>query len=338
MKWPLLPQSEKSHPGLGLLQPATAESALMRKDSVERSGHLQVALIEVMGRVSADLNDREICNLLHSLSKMGVPWAAFPQTIQNGLLASFQRESRKLTGQQGSMTVYSFGLVGMNINRVPPAVRDNIFVVSMGVLDEALAFDKARLRTTEGRYIIQQTSNVIYGLAKQSANYYSLPQSMREKVSQAVVWCMGAMNEQEVSNTIYSHGVMGAVWDDLGEELHDVFRSSATRCLGNMITQGVSNTLYGMGLMQVRRSLSLSRWGIFLYTSGVLFHVEWCIRQPWCPIITTYINITSTAYNHHTDIYSLLNIYIYIYIRAGPLARHGHRLHVRRAGGRDPGV
>ena len=57
--------------------------------------------------------------------------------------------------------------------------------------------------------------------------------------------------------------------------------------------------------MQV--SLSPRLKGLFIYTTGILFHVEWCIRQLWCYSIIRY-NITIIAYNHHTDTYSLLNI------------------------------
>ena len=48
MKWGLLPQSEKSHPGLGLLPPAT--HALKSQDDKDKGGgdgDLQDALIEV---------------------------------------------------------------------------------------------------------------------------------------------------------------------------------------------------------------------------------------------------------------------------------------------------
>jgi len=51
------------------------------------------------------------------------------------------------------------------------------------------------------------------------------------------------------------------------------------------------------------------RGGISLYTGtgGVLFYVEWFIRQLWRPSIILY-NITSIAYDQYTDIYPLLNI------------------------------
>ena len=55
-------------------------------------------------------------------------------------------------------------------------------------------------------------------------------------------------------------------------------------------------------------SLSSRFKGLFLYIGGVLFHVDWYIRQLWCPSIISY-NINSIAYDHHTDIYSQTNIF-----------------------------
>ena len=59
--------------------------------------------------------------------------------------------------------------------------------------------------------------------------------------------------------------------------------------------------------MQVSLSLSLRLKGLFLYTGGVLFHVECCIRQLYCSSIILY-SITSIAHDQYTDIYPLLNV------------------------------
>ena len=47
-----------------------------------------------------------------------------------------------------------------------------------------------------------------------------------------------------------------------------------------------------------------------LYTGGVFFHVDYCVRQPLCPSIISN-NITSTAHDQYTNIYSL-QTYIFI--------------------------
>ena len=57
-------------------------------------------------------------------------------------------------------------------------------------------------------------------------------------------------------------------------------------------------------------SFSLRFQGIFLYTSGVLINVGWCIRHFWCSSIISF-NVTSISYNYHTDIYPLSNIQTY---------------------------
>ena len=71
----------------------------------------------------------------------------------------------------------------------------------------------------------------------------------------------------------------------------------------------------------VSRSLTLK--GLFLYTVGVLFHAECCIRQLWHSS-TISCNITIIAYNHYTDKFSLSNIKTYKQIYHIP-PRAAHR-------------
>ena len=40
---------------------------------------------------------------------------------------------------------------------------------------------------------------------------------------------------------------------------------------------------------------------LYLYTVGILFLIEWCIRQLYSSSITSH-NIASIAHNRHTDI------------------------------------
>ena len=73
--------------------------------------------------------------------------------------------------------------------------------------------------------------------------------------------------------------------------------------------RGGSGIYTGIAWMQVSARLSLSfRFkGLFLYTCSVLFHVEWCIRQPWCSSIISF-NINNITHNQYTEFYSLINI------------------------------
>ena len=88
-------------------------------------------VVGMIGLTAASLNDREVSNLLHALSKMTIPWATFPKAVQDSLLESFTRESSALVSQQGSMTIYSLGLMGLNVGSVPPNVRDRIYTVAL---------------------------------------------------------------------------------------------------------------------------------------------------------------------------------------------------------------
>jgi hypothetical protein len=88
-------------------------------------------MVGMIGVTAATLNDREVSNLLHALSKMTIPWAIFPKAVQEGLLQSFVRESSALVSQQGSMTIYSLGLMGLSVGAVSVAVRERIYAVAL---------------------------------------------------------------------------------------------------------------------------------------------------------------------------------------------------------------
>lgn len=170
-------------------------------------------LVKMVGYTATSLNDREVSNLLHSLSKMLTPWSAFPRQVQAGLLESFVRESQHLVSQQGSMSIYSLGLMGLQIDGCTPAIRDRIYVVALNVLREDSKNAVTAKSQQQKRYACQQVSNVIYGLAKAGARYQSLPPHVKKTLEDAVLQSLALMNEQEVSNTVYSHGIMGASWE-----------------------------------------------------------------------------------------------------------------------------
>ena len=186
-------------------------------------------LILAVGQVASTLNDREVGNLLHSLSKLAVPWNVFPKPVQSDLLQSFIRVSKLLVSQQGSMAVYSLGLMGLTLDNVTPAVRDHIFVVALSVLEES----KVHVHPS----ITQQVSNVIYGLAKMGVRYKSLPPYVSAGIEDGILHTMRVMNEQEISNTIYSLGLMGAKWVEFIPAVRDILKSTVVQRFGRMITQ-----------------------------------------------------------------------------------------------------
>ena len=77
-----------------------------------------------------------------------------------------------------------------------------------------------------------------------------------------------------------------------------------TGLTGDVGASPVTGILWGSPSQQVSIGLCLS-WclGVYCSTGDVLFHVEWCLRHLWSSYIISH-NITSTAYNHHTDICS----------------------------------
>ena len=190
------------------------------------------SIIQAVGSIVELLNDREVGNILHSFSKLGVPWSAFPESVANGLLESMVRVSKRLVSQQGSMVIYSFGLMGVSLDDMTPVIRDHLYNIAMAVLEES----KVHIHQS----VTQQASNVIYGLAKMGARYKQLPSFMITGITEGIINAMGYMNEQEVANTIYSLGIMGAKWSDLPTTLQDVICKTTVIRVGQMIPQGSS--------------------------------------------------------------------------------------------------
>lgn len=116
----------------------------------------QKDIMRVYGDVAVLFNDREVSNILHSLTKIGLSWAELSIAAKNGLLESFVRESPKLFSQQGSMSIYALGLLNVNIDAVTPAVRDHIYLVTLGVLREDAVQAKEGGTFMLRRYAVQQ--------------------------------------------------------------------------------------------------------------------------------------------------------------------------------------
>ena len=73
------------------------------------------------------------------------------------------------------------------------------------------------------------------------------------------------------------------------------------------LVSGESSQLSNEKRMELQVSPNLRVVGLLLYTISISFHVECCIIKLWCFSVIVY-DVTSTAHNHHTDIYPLLNL------------------------------
>ena len=122
-------------------------------------------------------------------------------------------------------------------------------------------------------------------------------------------------------------GGMTNLWDGLKTSLDLLTNRGADMAGRNgavmLLTDGVPNVDPPRGYVptlqrykdkagEFRKVIEL--WGLLLYTSGVLFLVEWCIRKPLSSSIISF-NATSITHDQYTDIYSLINIYLYLYLR-----------------------
>jgi hypothetical protein len=218
--------------------------ARMRLKWEQLSSGTRRDIVTALDAVCLEFNDREIGNCLHSLSKLQLPWSGLPVSVQAGLLETFMKKSKSLVSQQGSMAIYSLGLMGLEAETVTQAVRDHIFIVALAVLEET--------KVSTYRSVSQQTSNVIYGLAKMGFKWASIPLHVQEGIEDAIRNVIKYMNEQEVANTIYSFSLLGVSWDQLSGNVRNDMVKIASLKMERMIPQGLSNTLYGMALMGAR--------------------------------------------------------------------------------------
>lgn len=196
-------------------------------------------IIKGLTSVCAAFNPREIGNVFHSLQKLEIPWTSLPVTLQNGLLDTFVAHADGLVSFQGAMSIYALGLMNLDTAQLTTKVQKTIFSVSLGVLKEA--------ETNIHPSIAQQTSNIIYGLAKLGL---ALPENVRDQIIESLRCILGYMKEQEVANTVYSLGLLGFDWNRLPADIKQLIGSTIEIRIRKMIAQGVSTTLYGMSLMK----------------------------------------------------------------------------------------
>eukprot|EP01038_Epipyxis_sp_PR26KG_P013231 gene13231-17731_t len=196
----------------------------------------QSDLLDLVSSVVGLFNDREISNILHSMSKLSITWNDIPQKLQNELLAIFMARADKLVSQQGTMSVYAFGILGVSLPKLPQNVQTAIYDVSSSVLGQSAESS-------------QQVANIIYGLAKLDARYSQLPDSVKESMFIGIRKMMHLMNEQEVANTVYALGIIGAKWTDLPDDIGIIISTESAKKFKTMTNQGLSSSVYGMGLL-----------------------------------------------------------------------------------------
>lgn len=239
--------------------------------------------------VCSELNDREIGNVLHAMAKISIPWTQMPLELQKGLLDNLKGHSEGLMAQQGTMSVYSLGALGMNINEVSKEIKETIFFVSRQVL--AHSAEALNVKNSNGVKFpgTQQTSNILYGLAKLECKFYQIPSDLRALIDIALRNVMELMNEQEVANSVYSLGVMNAKWDLLSQELKETISTTLEKRYHLMIPQGVSNSIYGMALLGVNwKSMSPE------YHTSVQVALEKCLNRKTL-VPTTFPQLVSNV-------------------------------------------
>ena len=154
-------------------------------------------ILYLLDSVADKLNDREVGNLLYAISKIELNWDTLPLNIQTKLFKSFSKVANILKYQRASMSIYAFGLLGVNILNLSNEIKSSIYTVSETILTEGS-------KTNDRQPITQQVSNVIWGLSKIGCLKSNLPENLEIAVINAVTASIPHMNSQEVPNIMYS--------------------------------------------------------------------------------------------------------------------------------------
>ena len=155
---------------------------------------VQTRFFEAIVETAPTLNAREVGNLLHSISKM-ISWDGLPVDVREALLTSFKRQSHRMLERNGAMALYAMAMMGLDYTLLAedPKALEAVYTVSINVLKEAVMINQP--------LVSQQTSNVVYGLAKMGMAVGStLTEETAEQVQIAVRAIMPLMNEQEVTD------------------------------------------------------------------------------------------------------------------------------------------
>lgn len=111
----------------------------------------RTSLERIVVSVAGSLNEREVGNLLHSLSRMGVQWAELSAHVQEALLANLLRQHKSMRAEHGTMTVYALGILGLSVEQLSPAERTGIFSMSTALLQDVLTKPPLRNRCQQVR-------------------------------------------------------------------------------------------------------------------------------------------------------------------------------------------
>ena len=97
-------------------------------------------MVKAFGDVSPQLNEQEIGMMLHSLSKMNVPWTDLGD-VQMNILNALSKLKSRVINRQGSISIYSLGLMGLVFDDLPANTKNDLFFISNGVLNKIFIED-----------------------------------------------------------------------------------------------------------------------------------------------------------------------------------------------------
>ena len=172
----------------------------MNAEFSELPADFQAALMTSIGKITPNVNDQEVSNMIYGLGKMRTRFRT--DKTDKDSHHSLDMNKEDMTREDADAAP------GTNIN-VNCAIGLRVLSVKaqQGLLD---AFEREAWKMTA-----QGISNTCWGLMLMDAQWEGLPQAVRVAIVHNVARQAQQMDEQEVGNVVYSLGRMGAKWENL---------------------------------------------------------------------------------------------------------------------------
>lgn len=99
------------------------------------------SILRAVGSTCHNLNDQEIGMTLHSLCKIQVDWKDIPDTVRSEIFKSISYHKSNIINRQGSISIYSLGLMGLEFDELSSQTKDDLFFISDNVLQKIFTED-----------------------------------------------------------------------------------------------------------------------------------------------------------------------------------------------------
>lgn len=94
----------------------------------------QEGILSTVGAVCTRANEREVGNLLHSLSRMGLHWTDLSGGVGDQLMSNLVRQHLRMKAEHGAMSIYALAVMGLTSDQMSPNALEAVTNMSTKLL------------------------------------------------------------------------------------------------------------------------------------------------------------------------------------------------------------